>query len=569
MISEKFYRVWITANKVGGKKSLKWGIISVFSGLLVFGFDLFFAICLKRFFVSIDLIPLDSNTDFLGVVGGAKIEVFFFLGVGFLRALSIWLNGIALGYTQVFFEVGARRKISKWAIFDGKSSMGYVSSLFNDFVVSSAAGVSNIYFLFGRILMMIGSLITLLFFSYKLTLIILALTTIIIPVQKLLDKKLNRVANLIQTSFLDFSNNLLNSVKNILYLMFHGLSVKEYNKQNNNLLIYQNSSKKYYKYSSARAIIPQLFGLVTISIIALQSESYFISQKSIFVSYLYLVLRFFQTISEAARVSANIKGNYPRIVMLTEWFNSKYSNKQLEINTLFNSSELEKIRFNQIQIELKDLEHSWGSLDIIKKLNLTIEKGSITLLKGPSGVGKTTLFLIISGLVKPNKGEIILHTERGSYLLDDVSKELMNSISYVGPDPFISANTIRNFLIFGNNRKISDKKINEILDIANCNFVFDLPLGLNFYINENNSELSTGQKQRLSIARALLRDPSLLILDEATSNLDLIAEKKIIETINNLKNKVTVLITSHRDSMIGIANKTLFFEGNGKINIKD
>ena len=60
-----------------------------------------------------------------------------------------------------------------------------------------------------------------------------------------------------------------------------------------------------------------------------------------------------------------------------------------------------------------------------------------------------------------------------------------------------------------------------------------------------------------------------MILDEATSNLDLIAEKKIIETIKNLQNKVTVLITSHRDSMINIANKTLSFEGNGKINIKD
>ena len=102
--------------------------------------------------------------------------------------------------------------------------------------------------------------------------------------------------------------------------------------------------------------------------------------------------------------------------------------------------------------------------------------------------------------------------------------------------------------------------------MANCEFVFNLPHKLDYVISEQGAGLSAGQKQRLSIARAILRKPGLLLLDEASSNLDKVSENKIIETLFKLKGKMTIIIVSHKNTMDKVAEVFLFLKVKTKSN---
>ena len=151
--------------------------------------------------------------------------------------------------------------------------------------------------------------------------------------------------------------------------------------------------------------------------------------------------------------------------------------------------------------------------------------------------------------------------------LKDARQQLLSVTAYVGPDPFMISGTIRDFLMFGQRHEISDAQLFEALEQAHCEFVKNLPDKLEHRIAEQGAGLSAGQKQRLSIARALLRKPRLLLLDEATSNLDNESEHAIIDTVQSLRGSVTIVAVTHREALKAVADTILNFEGNGRVSV--
>ncbi len=214
------------------------------------------------------------------------------------------------------------------------------------------------------------------------------------------------------------------------------------------------------------------------------------------------------------------------------------------------------------RLKFKDVKFLYNeNKKILSGVNFTIKKGELVGLIGPSGAGKTTIVDLILRLFNPTSGKILLD---GKNVLDINIKEWRKNIGYVSQDIFLLNDTIANNIKFYDN-SISEKDIIRAAKMANIyDFIQSCSEGLAATIGERGVMLSVGQRQRIIIARTLVRQPKFLVLDEATSALDNESEIQIQKVIENLKGKVTVLAIAHRLSTVINSDKLLVLD-NGKI----
>jgi len=214
-----------------------------------------------------------------------------------------------------------------------------------------------------------------------------------------------------------------------------------------------------------------------------------------------------------------------------------------------NQGKLENIQFES-EINFKDVSFHYnkenGSFSI-KELNLDIVAGKTTAIVGLSGAGKSTVCDLIMGLIKPDKGQILIDDKK---LEPKNTSSWRNQIGYVAQDTFLFNDTVRNNLLFADENAKESDMWNALKSASADEFVLKLPEGLDTLIGDRGVILSGGEKQRLALARALLRKPALLIMDEATSNLDSKNEKNILDAIENLHGNISILMIAHRLSTI-------------------
>lgn len=213
-------------------------------------------------------------------------------------------------------------------------------------------------------------------------------------------------------------------------------------------------------------------------------------------------------------------------------------------------------------IEFKNVDFRYGTRKLVlKDLNLKIEAGKKIALVGESGSGKTTLAKLIMNFYQCEKGDLLIN----GYNIKDINIEaLRDRISYISQDIFLFSGTIKENLMFGQN-DIEFEQIVEACKLAKIHdFINEQPLRYETLIEENGANLSGGQKQRIAIARALLRQPEILIMDEATSSLDSITEKAIEKTMNEFSKGLTTIIIAHRLSTIMKCDK-IYVMDKGKL----
>lgn len=215
---------------------------------------------------------------------------------------------------------------------------------------------------------------------------------------------------------------------------------------------------------------------------------------------------------------------------------------------------IESLAFNKV-----GFRHNTAPGYAVQDISFTIKSGETIAFVGPSGSGKTTLVKLLVGLYQPNEGTI-LYNQHDSKQID--LNELRKQLGFVTQDPQLFSGTIRDNLLFVK-PNASDEEIMEVLKKAAChNLLKRADKGIYSTIGEGGIKVSGGEKQRLSIARSLLRNPQLLIFDEATSALDSLTEEEISETIRSIssqKNQITVLI-AHRLSTIMHADNIFVLE---------
>lgn len=220
----------------------------------------------------------------------------------------------------------------------------------------------------------------------------------------------------------------------------------------------------------------------------------------------------------------------------------------------------ERINFKN-EIQLKNISFSYNSSDklILNNLDLNITKGEVVGIIGKSGSGKSTLVNIILGLLKPNSGNYLIdNVPTGEYLFETKSQ----LFGYVPQDVYLINDTIKNNIAFGDfDNEFNKKDLVEAIKLSSLDqYVSSLKDKENTIVGERGITLSGGQRQRVSIARALYNKPEILIFDEATSSLDVNTENSIINEISKLKNKKTILIITHRESILSICDKVYKLE---------
>ena len=197
-------------------------------------------------------------------------------------------------------------------------------------------------------------------------------------------------------------------------------------------------------------------------------------------------------------------------------------------------------------ISLRNVSFSYGRGNVLNNVSMVLPAGKFVAIVGASGVGKTTVADLVIGLLRPQHGDVWIDD---TPLCDIDLKAWRNAIGYVPQETFLFHDTIRANVTLGDGG-ISPARVERALRRAEASeFVAELPDGVDTVVGEQGAKLSGGQRQRIAIARALVAEPLLLILDEATTALDPEAEAGIVATAQHLAGKVTVLSISHHPAM--------------------
>ena len=232
------------------------------------------------------------------------------------------------------------------------------------------------------------------------------------------------------------------------------------------------------------------------------------------------------------------------------------------INIVFN--DFEKAKSSQIKdskfksnklsfekkIEVKNLNFKYkvnNKENLLTNINLEIKKGHSIGIFGPSGSGKSTLINIILGLIQQDSGEIFVDGKK----VDNFDPAWKQLIGYVPQDINLINDNLKNNITLNLDEKFDKEKMQEAIKVSKLNnFVNKLPNGLNTDLGEFGNKISGGQKQRIGIARAIYREPSIIVLDESTNSLDTNLEQEIIQSITEIKKNYSSIIISHRETTI-------------------
>jgi ATP-binding cassette, subfamily B, bacterial MsbA len=324
-----------------------------------------------------------------------------------------------------------------------------------------------------------------------------------------------------------------------------------YNKASN--LVLSSATKVIVTWTLVRPIAEAIATTVLVVMILL-AFTMFVTQGKLQVSslltfffVLFRLVPFIQDINGTRAFLSSLQGSADTIQNLLRTDDKPYfQNGKIKFNTLKRSIDLVSVDFGYTADNF-----------ILHNVTLSIEKGKTTALVGSSGAGKTTLADLIPRFHDATEGYI--------YLDDiDIKKFDINSlrrkIAVVSQDTFIFNNSVWNNISYGS-PEATPEQIKEAANLANAlEFILEMPEGFDTQLGDRGVRLSGGQRQRLAIARALLRNPEILILDEATSALDSVSERLIQESLEKLSVGKTVIAIAHRLSTIAKADKVVVLE---------
>jgi ATP-binding cassette subfamily B protein len=227
------------------------------------------------------------------------------------------------------------------------------------------------------------------------------------------------------------------------------------------------------------------------------------------------------------------------------------------------------IKLNHIQngslIDFKNVSFQYpGGKKVLHDINFKLDKGKTYAFVGPTGGGKTTTASLISRLYDPSEGEILLN---GNELKNYDASELSKRIGFILQEPFLFNGTVRDNILYGNEtyKLLNKEQFNQLLREEGLESLVErFENGLDTPIISGGDSMSLGEKQLIAFIRAVLRKPELLILDEATANIDTITEKLLEEILQKLPSTTTKVIIAHRLNTIENADE-IFFVNSGQV----
>ena len=442
----------------------------------------------------------------------------------------------------------------KMPFFDKNESGQLMSRLTDDTKVINEFISQKLPNLLPSVLTLIGSLVMLFIMDWKLTL----LTFITIPVFILIIVPLGRVMQKIST-------NTQSEIANFSGLLGRVLTemrlVKVSNTERLELDNAHTNLKKIYrlglKQAKISAVVQPISGVVmllTIAIIlgfgALEIGTGAITPGTLIAMIFYVIQLSMPLINLSTLVT-----DYKKAVGASSRI---YEIMQEPIEPTEALSESKDVTIIDGELVFEHVDFKYDVKKILEDVSFSIPQGEVSAFVGPSGSGKSTIFNLIERMYDIERGDI----KYGNQSIFDIPlSKWRTKIGYVMQSNSMMSGTIRDNILYGINRKVDDEELIEYAKLANCHdFIMQFDEGYDTMVGERGLKLSGGQRQRIDIARSFVKNPDILLLDEATANLASESELKIQEALETLMEGRTTVVIAHRLSTIKKAGQIVFID---------
>ena len=500
------------------------------------------------------------------LVDGFSVEslsVPLIIGIGTAFILQAIISGISIYLlSYVGQKVVARLRDRMWMklirlpvrYFDQQSSGQTVSRVVNDTSIVRELITSHFPQFITGIISIIGAIIILLVMDWKMTLLMLTSVPITLAIMIPLGRKMAKISRGLQDETAIFTGNITQTLGEIRLMKS---STAEQNEEEKGL----DGIDKLLGYGLREARIFAMIGptmylimmVVIVMIIAyggmrVASGSMSTGSLVAFLLYLFQIIMPITSFAMFFTQLQKAKGATERIIEILE-------------ESLEDGQDGIEMDISSKPITIQNVSFSYSAEEsVLENISLEAQPGQMIALAGPSGSGKTTLFGLLERFYEPDAGEIkIGHTPIQQISL----KSWRSQIGYVSQESAMMAGTIRENLCYGleNPESIPDGKLWEVAKMAYADqFIADFPKGLDTEVGERGVKLSGGQRQRIAIARAFLRDPKILMMDEATASLDSQSEGIVQQALTRLMEGRTTFVIAHRLSTIVDADQIVFIE---------
>jgi len=443
--------------------------------------------------------------------------------------------------------------------YDSKSSGETISRLTNDTAILKGLITEHITGFFTGILSVIGALAILFYMNWQMTLVMLVVFPVAALIMAPIGTRMYKISKETQAENAKFTSVINRVVSEIRLVKASGSEPMEYEQGRSGIANLFRFGLKEARMQALIApvisfiILLLLVGLIGFGGVQVSSGAMTAGELVAFIMYIFQIMlpitqisQFFTQFQKAMGATDSIIG-----IMAAEEENQDSGNEAKHIR--------KTVSLDKVSFAYKPEE------PILQDVSMKIEAGKVTAIVGPSGSGKTTLFSLLERFYLPTSGSIRI----GDQDIRDVKlRSWRSKIGYVSQESPIIAGSIRGNLSYGLDRAISDEEMESAARMAYADgFIRELPDGYDTEVGERGIKLSGGQRQRIAIARALLRDPELLMLDEATSNLDSKSEEVVQDALKNLMAGRTTLVIAHRLSTVVDAD-TIIFLDKGRITGK-
>ncbi|MFE8698456.1 ABC transporter ATP-binding protein [Cytobacillus sp. FJAT-53684] len=497
----------------------------------------------------------------------ASLSVPLMIAIGAVFIIQAVIDGLSIYLlSMVGQKIVATIRDRMWiklirlpvSYFDKQSSGETVSRVVNDTNIVRELITSHFPQFISGIITIIGSIVVLLIMDWKMTLLMLISVPITIVIMIPLGQKMAKISRGLQDDTATFTGHLTQTLSEIRLMK---ASTAEQNEEEKGLKGIQNLFRYGLKEARIFALIgPIMYTVVMIVIVMIigyggMRVANGTMSTGALVAFLLYLFQIIYPITSFAMFFTQLqkaKGATERIIDI------------LDLPLEEGQDGIEMDISNQ-QIRVQNVSFSYSDDEpVLENISLEAQPGQMIAFAGPSGGGKTTMFGLIERFYEPTSGDILI----GETSISQLSMESWRSqIGYVSQESAMMAGTIRENLSYGleNSADISDERLWEVAKMAYADqFIETFPKGLDTEVGERGVKLSGGQRQRIAIARAFLRDPKILMMDEATASLDSQSESVVQQALTRLMEGRTTFVIAHRLSTIVDADQIIFIE-NGRV----
>lgn len=482
------------------------------------------------------------------------ITAIVFFGGVIISALSGYILGVFGEHVVSKLRKGLWSRLLKMPVsyFDNTSTGEISSRLVNDTSQVKNLLANTLPNAITSLLQFFGAVIIMFMMDWQMSLIMILAVPLVVFVLLPFMRLSGRIGRDRQDELANFSSdstNVLSEIRLVKSSNSEGKELTTGTKRIDNL--YSIGVKESWVNSLMQPISNMLMmilviGILTYGAIRVMQGTLTMGALISFLMYLFQLMSPVIMVSQFFNELAKTSGSTERIrEMLNEPIEKSADNKEIDVTG------------KELQLHDVDFQYEEGK-QILHNINVTAKPNTVVAFAGPSGGGKSTIFSLIERFYKPTSGKITIGDEDIDNLdLTDWRKQ----IGLVGQNSAVMPGTIRENLVYGLEREVSDDELWNVLSMAYADkFVRESEDGLDTQIGERGVKLSGGQRQRIAIARAFLRDPKILMLDEATASLDSESEAMVQKALTSLmKNRMTLVI-AHRLSTIVDADRIYFID---------